>query len=195
MRLLNQVGAPSHPPLKSRLLRTTKSVSDVRHIRPTVWAPVILTFTILRRLAQRHLPATQRLHLHAPCSLQPACSVSHASWPSAHFPYARQPSLMASPAHTPDPNETEITCLVSQLQYTVYRAGPLSLRTLLGTTSCSRMLELRPALSGAWRGRVCLVCADPKLKTRSKNIDVHMVTSNGHVTDTTSAETNLASHL
>jgi len=37
------------------------------------------------------------------------------------------------------------------------------------------------------------VCAQCKLKTRSKNIEVVM--SNGRVTDTTSAETNLASHL
>ena len=37
------------------------------------------------------------------------------------------------------------------------------------------------------------MCADPKLKTRSKNIEV--VRSSGRVTDTSSAETNLASHL
>ena len=37
------------------------------------------------------------------------------------------------------------------------------------------------------------MCAQSTVKTRSKNIDV--VTSNGRVTDTTSAETNLASHL
>ena len=37
------------------------------------------------------------------------------------------------------------------------------------------------------------MCAHWKLKTRSKNIEV--VTSNGRVTDTSSAETNLASHL
>ena len=37
------------------------------------------------------------------------------------------------------------------------------------------------------------MCAQSTVKTRSKNIDV--VTSNGRVTDTSSAETNLASHL
>ena len=37
------------------------------------------------------------------------------------------------------------------------------------------------------------MCAHWKLKTRSKNIE--LVTSNGRVTDTSSAETNLASHL
>ena len=37
------------------------------------------------------------------------------------------------------------------------------------------------------------MCAQCKLKTRSKNIEVVM--SNGRVTDTTSAETNLVSHL
>ena len=37
------------------------------------------------------------------------------------------------------------------------------------------------------------MCAHSKLKTRSKNIEVVM--SNGRVTDTSSAETNLASHL
>ena len=37
------------------------------------------------------------------------------------------------------------------------------------------------------------VCAQSTVKTRSKNIAVVM--SNGRVTDTTSAETNLASHL
>ena len=37
------------------------------------------------------------------------------------------------------------------------------------------------------------MCAHSKLKTRSKNIE--LVTSNGRVTDTSSAETNLASHL
>jgi hypothetical protein len=37
------------------------------------------------------------------------------------------------------------------------------------------------------------VCAQSTVKTRSKNIEV--VVSNGHVTDTSSAETNLASHL
>ena len=37
------------------------------------------------------------------------------------------------------------------------------------------------------------MCAHSKLKTRSKNIEV--VRSNGRVTDTSSAETNLASHL
>ena len=36
------------------------------------------------------------------------------------------------------------------------------------------------------------MCAHSKLKTRSKNIEVVM--SNGRVTDTSSAETNLASH-
>ena len=36
------------------------------------------------------------------------------------------------------------------------------------------------------------MCADPKLKTRSKNIEV--VRSNGRVTDTSSAETNSLSH-
>ena len=37
------------------------------------------------------------------------------------------------------------------------------------------------------------MCAQCKLKTRSKNIEVVM--SNGRVIDTTSAETNLATHL
>ena len=37
------------------------------------------------------------------------------------------------------------------------------------------------------------VCAQSTVKTRSKNIE--LVTSNGRVTDTSSAETNLASHL
>ena len=37
------------------------------------------------------------------------------------------------------------------------------------------------------------MCAQSTVKTRSKNIE--LVTSNGRVTDTSSAETNLASHL
>ena len=37
------------------------------------------------------------------------------------------------------------------------------------------------------------MCAHSELKVRSKNID--LVRSNGRVTDTSSAETNLASHL
>ena len=71
-----------------------------------------------------------------------------------------------------------------------YRAGPKGFQGLVGNDLLSRMLERRPT---PFQERGEDVCAQSTVKTRSKNIDV--VTSNGRVTDTSSAETNLASHL
>jgi hypothetical protein len=86
--------------------------------------------------------------------------------------------------------EPEITCLVSQLHPQGWALKSEDF------TRDHFLLAHVGAASRPFRSveRTC-VPTPSKLKTRSKNIDVHVVTSNGRVTDTTSAETNLASHL
>ena len=74
----------------------------------------------------------------------------------------------------------------------LYRAGPLGQKVSIvywGTISSRACWSGVPPSQE--RGED--VCAQSTVKTRSKNIEV--VTSNGRVTDTSSAETNLASHL
>jgi hypothetical protein len=87
------------------------------------------------------------------------------------------------------------------------RIGPTALLTVTVTDTLRLRLDrsVRKLFQGTLPARTCWsgvppfqergedVCAQCKLKTRSKNIE--LVTSNGRVTDTTSAETNLAGHL
>ena len=73
---------------------------------------------------------------------------------------------------------------------TIYRGGYFEECCLLGTKLLSRNLKLRPVLSGASRGGVC---AQSTVKVLLENIE--LVSSNGRVTDNSSAETNLASHI
>ena len=70
-----------------------------------------------------------------------------------------RPCALRDPS-SPLPESLLFMCLHA----TAYRGGPKGFHSLLGTKLLSRMLELRPALSGAWRGHVCALEVEDPVK-------------------------------